>query len=81
MHQALIDFEGWRRWRAGDQPEMRAAENARLAVQNSGAANAKNIASRLKIAPKTRSNTNSGDEREVPKPQTKEKPESSTTIG
>jgi hypothetical protein len=44
---------------------MRAAENARLAVQNSGAANAKNIASRLKIAPKPRSNANSGDEREA----------------
>lgn len=60
---------------------MRAAENARLAVQNSGAANAKDIASRLKIAPKPRSNTNSGDEREVPQSKTKENLESSTTTG
>ncbi|KAJ9120791.1 hypothetical protein QFC22_002725 [Naganishia vaughanmartiniae] len=60
--QALIDFEGWRRWRTADQPQNRAAESARLAVQNSGAANARNIASRLKIAPKARSNPGSGDE-------------------
>lgn len=82
LDQALIDFEGWRRWRIADQPEQKAAEKARLAVQNSSAANAKNIANRLKIAPnKPRSNTTSSDERETTQPTTQKSLDATPTTG
>jgi hypothetical protein len=82
FRQALIDFEGWRRWRIADQPEQKAAEKARLAVQNSSAANAKSIANRLKIAPsKPRSNTTSGDEREATQATTQKGLDAASTVG
>jgi len=47
--QALIDFEGWRRWKSADGQAPRSLIEAKRAFQNDTDAKAKKVASRLRI--------------------------------
>ncbi|KAG7528284.1 hypothetical protein FFLO_06268 [Filobasidium floriforme] len=58
--QALIDFEGWRRWKSVDARD-KGIQEAKKAVQSHSVANAKNVADKLRL-PKKISRTALSDE-------------------
>ena len=60
--QALIDFEGWRRWKSVDARD-KGIQEAKKAVQSHSVANAKNVADKLRLPKKLSRTALSDDER------------------
>jgi hypothetical protein len=64
LYQALIDFEGWRRWKSVDARD-KGIQEAKKAVHSHSVANAKNVADKLRLPKKASRSALSDEERSV----------------